>query len=513
MRENHDELEFDGTLNEAGTEYAEFRIDETVAGRYEVVEYLGGGSMSHVWKALDHETDPPLPVALKVLAPALAGSSSGMASLEREAFISLKLTHPNICRLYTFHLRGRPKFLVMEHVNGRTLKEVLEGYLGEGMPWEVLEPIACQVAEALDYAHTATYTDAKGRQIKGVLHRDIKPQNIMVTSEGEVKLMDFGIAREIQNTETQIGGHPSKTPPYASPEQFCGKPMTAASDIYSLAAVLYECLTGRQYVLPDGDMEDQILRRPFTAVGDLPAGVNEALSQGLARDPEARPPNAVVLVGSLAIAMAGGAADEDHGWAPVGFPGAADGEESEQAERDSERLTAEPEKGRPPSDHSGTGVKIDPDSVAAGALVSGDSGKGKPGGPQVRTKRRRTSKSAVGRLPRRTPRRTRHRLLGAFLLLTSVVGGVLAYDFMDLGYVAAAAVLAVLAQLACRNFALSLLVSLLGMSACAVARGVVHEQFLTVDVLVVPIGVLGAVPAAIVASLQRSQERMRRRGR
>ena len=278
------------TLDAARTIHADQLCEgKLLAGQYRILDKapLGSGGMGEVWKAEDTELGAV--VAIKVLPPVLARDRSAIAGLKREAAIGRQLTHRNICRLYSFHSDGDLKFIVMEYVAGQTLAELLSDREDRKLSWKELEPIVRQVAEALDFAHGATYTDASGRQVTGVLHRDIKPQNIMVTSNGAAKLMDFGIAREIHNTMTQITGRTSQTPLYASPEQFRGEPMTAASDIYSFTAVLYECLAGRSLVSPHGDLRYQIMEKPFDSLSSQSATANAMLAAGLSDDPAKRP--------------------------------------------------------------------------------------------------------------------------------------------------------------------------------------------------------------------------------
>jgi formylglycine-generating enzyme required for sulfatase activity len=275
----------------------ELRLGKILAGQYRIISEgpLGAGGMGEVWKAED--TELGVAVAVKVLPAQLARDETAMANLRREALIGRQLSHPHICRLYGFHSDGRLKFIVMEYVEGKTLRQLLNERPEGKYTWEELEPIARQLGEALDYAHTVTYRSPDGRTVQGILHRDIKPQNIMVTAagpstgsagspqagSGQAKLMDFGIAREIHNSMTQVTGRTSQTPMYASPEQFRGERMTAASDIYSFTAVLYECLAGHPLVSPHGDLSWQILQREWEPLGDQSEAVNALLRAGLAR--------------------------------------------------------------------------------------------------------------------------------------------------------------------------------------------------------------------------------------
>jgi len=255
---------------------------------------IGTGGMGEIWKARDVDTGHA--VAIKALPRELAGNERATATLRREAKIGRQLSHPNICQLYSFHTDAEVDFVVMEFVNGRTLQEMLAARKGKPMAWSDLESIATQIASALDYAHNTTYTNADGRTIRGVLHGDIKPGNIMITPGGTAKLMDFGIAREIHDAMPHPPAETSQTPIYASPEQFSGMPLTPASDVYSLANVLYECLTGHRLVLAEGNVQYQVLHHPLRPLRNQTLDVNAALAAGLAKDPADRPASATALV-------------------------------------------------------------------------------------------------------------------------------------------------------------------------------------------------------------------------
>jgi len=287
----------DDTLDREKTIFGDQLFDgQLLARQYRIIgnEPLGSGGMGEVWKATDIELGTS--IAIKVLPPVMARDKEAIENLKHEAMIGQQLTHPNICRLYGFHTEGNLKFIVMEYINGQTLKELLAQQEDRKLSWEELEPTALQVAAALDYAHNATYKDASGRMVKGVLHRDIKLANIMITEDDQAKLMDFGIAREIHNTMTQLTGRTSQTPMYASPEQFKGEQMTAASDIYSFTAVLYECLAGHPLVSPHGDLSYQILQREFEPLASQSQIINKALETGLSKKTQDRPNTAKGLV-------------------------------------------------------------------------------------------------------------------------------------------------------------------------------------------------------------------------
>jgi len=261
-------------------------VGKTLAGRYKIIDRLGVGGMGEVFKALDTELND-LPVAIKVLPPMLAANTRSVNRLRTEAAISLKLTHPNICRLHTFRVDGNVKFLVMEHLPGQTLEETLDETDDRRLPLAELLPIARNVAEALDFAHS---------QDPPILHRDIKPSNVMVTPGGVGKVLDFGIARELKDSMTRMTGKDtSGTLLYMSPEQFTGSTPSAASDIYSFAAMLYECLCGHAPFW-QGAIAHQLLNQAPVRLPGMPDHVNDALQAGLAKNSADRPASACELV-------------------------------------------------------------------------------------------------------------------------------------------------------------------------------------------------------------------------
>ncbi len=275
------------TLDGARTVHAgELCEGRVLAGRYRVGNRLGSGGMGEVWQAVDTELDD-MPVAIKVLPPMLARNPRSIKSLKREAAIALRLTHPRICRLHTFNADGDVKFLVMEYIQGQTLEELLDGKADRLMPLGELLPIARDVAEALDHAHSSS---------PPVLHRDIKPSNIMVTPDGHALVLDFGIARELKDSMTRVTGQEtSGTLLYMSPEQFSGKPPTEASDVYSFAATLYECLAGHPPFY-QGSIGHQLLHLEPPEIEDVSPHVNAAIRRGLAKDQQDRPTSAQGLV-------------------------------------------------------------------------------------------------------------------------------------------------------------------------------------------------------------------------
>jgi formylglycine-generating enzyme required for sulfatase activity/predicted Ser/Thr protein kinase len=262
-----------------------------LGGQYRILKKLGKGGMGVVYLAEDMEMDNRL-VAIKVLAPELSDNVRAVENLRREAITAINLNHPNIIRLYGFHSDGDMKYLVMEYVDGWTLEQKLaESQDGKLSVDEMLTVIE-KVAAALDYAHGRT---------PPVFHRDLKPSNIMIRKDGEVRLMDFGIAREMKDSYTSLTGKQdtSGTLPYMSPEQVRGKKPSAAMDIYSLGVVCYECLNGKPPFYR-GELTYQILHEPPDQLESVSLAVNEALGEALAKDASSRPATAGELVTMLA---------------------------------------------------------------------------------------------------------------------------------------------------------------------------------------------------------------------
>ncbi len=200
-------------------------IGETI-GHYRLLEKLGEGGMGVVYKAQDNLLNRP--VAVKTLNPALLGPE-GVARLLREAQATAQLTHPNIVAVYDVIEDGDTRLIVMEHVEGVTLRDLIP----LGIPRAV--DLAVQVCYALKYAHS-----------RGIIHRDIKPENLMVTASGTVKVLDFGLARSEGRTRLTQSGLIVGTVAYMAPEQVLGGTVDGRSDLYSLGCVLYEALTGRK---------------------------------------------------------------------------------------------------------------------------------------------------------------------------------------------------------------------------------------------------------------------------
>ena len=246
-----------------------------LAGRYRVVRQLGQGGMGSVWLAEDEKLDG-FKVAIKMLPSILVNNKRAYAQVKAEALVSLKLSHPNIATIRAFEEENGNPFLVMDYIAGRTLDDYLaeKGKLSEDETIRLLKPVAA----ALDYAHT-----------QGVVHRDVKPGNVMIRKDGTPFVLDFGIAREIQETMTRVTGKLSSgTLLYMSPEQLNGDAPKPAQDIYSFAAMAYECLTGRP-PFSRGQIEYQIEHDTPEALEPQFIKCGLGVMAGLAKSPEARP--------------------------------------------------------------------------------------------------------------------------------------------------------------------------------------------------------------------------------
>ena len=255
-----------------------------LAGRYRVVRQLGQGGMGSVWLAEDMKLDG-FKVAIKMLPSVLVNNKRAYAQVKAEALVSLKLSHPNIVTVRAFEEEGGSPFLVMDYIDGQTLDDYLaeKGKLTEEETVKLLKPVAA----ALDYAHG-----------QGVVHRDVKPGNVMIRKDGTPFVLDFGIAREIQETMTRVTGKLSSgTLLYMSPEQLNGDAPKPAQDIYSFAAMAYECLKGEP-PFSRGGVEDQIKHKTPEAL-DEDITIRLPVMAGLGKTPETRPATcaAVLSVG------------------------------------------------------------------------------------------------------------------------------------------------------------------------------------------------------------------------
>jgi len=275
-------------------------LEPTSIGRYEIRGELGQGSMGIVYEAFD-----PLlgrEIALKTIRP-LTGTADELATYEArffaEARAAARLSHPGIVIVHDVGRdpEGGMLFIALERLRGRTLAERLRGETP--LPWREALAILFRLAQALDHAHR-----------NGVVHRDVKPENVMLLPDGEPKLMDFGIAKLDAGSQT-AAGQVFGTPRYMSPEQACAQPVDARSDIFSLGAVAYLALTGRQAF--DAPSVPAILSRilrdeaepPSRHVPGLPPALDSVLARALAKAPETRYQSGRALAEDLEDVLAG----------------------------------------------------------------------------------------------------------------------------------------------------------------------------------------------------------------
>jgi tRNA A-37 threonylcarbamoyl transferase component Bud32 len=278
-----------------------FDLSGTTLGKYRLIEKVGQGGMAQVYKAYQPDLDRY--VAVKVLHPHLIGDDDFAARFRREARAVAALEHPHIVRVYDFDTEGGVAFLVMENLQGSSLKTVLRDLdcQGEKMALEEVSRIVGAIADALDYAHR-----------RGLVHRDVKPSNVILANGGRPVLTDFGIARIVEGSTaiTESGGTLG-TPAYMSPEQCKGETGDARSDIYALGVLLYQLCTGR--VPFDADTPYAVILKHISAPlpsprsqrPDLPEAVERVILKAMAKEPDDRFQTAGEMGRALQAAVVG----------------------------------------------------------------------------------------------------------------------------------------------------------------------------------------------------------------
>ena len=245
------------------------RLDQRLKGRYRVEALIASGGMSDVYRAVDENLEragsSDCHVAVKILRQALTHDTDAVSMLAREAARSMRLAHPNIIRVKDLEQDGDTWFIVMELLEGEPLSRLIQRHRPRGLPWKGCRWIIRQVQDALRYSHG-----------QGIVHADLKPSNVFLTRDGQVKLLDFGVARALkpqrqmedylaprQQDETRMFGY---TPAYASPSLMAGNEPTARDDLYALACITYELVSTRhpfdRRELTDAERASYPLKRP-----------------------------------------------------------------------------------------------------------------------------------------------------------------------------------------------------------------------------------------------------------
>lgn len=289
---------------------------EVLSGRYELVEVVGRGGMGEVFRAVDRRLGRV--VAIKVLPRHLLGDEAATRRFRREAQLAASMDHPDTVTVHDVVKEPDVEAIVMEFVPGRTLADLLHD---EGpLPWDEALALAARVGDALHAAHQ-----------RGLVHRDVKPSNVLLGDGDVVKVTDFGIARAIHSHHT-VTGTVYGSVPYLSPEQAVGDPTDARSDVYGLGCLVYELVTGRPPYIGDdavGTVYQHLHAQPVPPSErdpDLPRVVDDVVLPALERDPSRRYTSAASFAEALRDAVAGRAptrplpppVGSGHGQPPVG---------------------------------------------------------------------------------------------------------------------------------------------------------------------------------------------------
>jgi eukaryotic-like serine/threonine-protein kinase len=252
---------------------------DVLADRYEILQLLGQGGMGAVYKAMDRELGRP--VAMKLIRPELAANPAILARFKQELLLAHQVTHKNVIRIYDLGDADGVKFITMEFVEGQDLRELIEEKK-KFSPEEAVE-IMQQVCRALEAAHTV-----------GVIHRDLKPQNIMRDKAGRILVMDFGLARTVEGGSMTQTGALVGTMDYMSPEQALAKDLDQRSDLFTVGLIFYELLTGKMPFKSDSVLASLIKRTQERAVPvsehdeSIPSSLTIIVSKCMERDPTHR---------------------------------------------------------------------------------------------------------------------------------------------------------------------------------------------------------------------------------
>jgi len=266
-----------------------------LGNRYEIIEKIGNGGMAMVYKAKDQVLNRY--IAVKILRDEFTTDQEFIKRFEAEAQSAASITHPNIVSVYDVGKENNLYYIVMELIQGKTLKEIIVEE-GGPLPWKWSVNIASQIASALEVAHK-----------NNIVHRDIKPHNIIITEDGAAKVTDFGIAKAVSNSTITAFGTTIGSVHYFSPEHARGGYTDAKSDIYSLGVVMYEMLTGR--VPFDADTPVSIALKhmqeepiaPIELNNKIPQSVNDIILKAMRKDKNLRYENATLMLNDLKRAL------------------------------------------------------------------------------------------------------------------------------------------------------------------------------------------------------------------
>ena len=261
-----------------------------IGQRYELFGAMAAGGTATVHLGRLHGTAGFMkPIAIKRLHPHLAADPILRTILVEEARLVSRISHPNVVAVHDIVEDDGELFLVLEYVHGATISELTKG----GERWAPATAIAV-MRDALTGLHAAHHARDASGALLGLVHRDVSPRNVIVTTDGIAKVLDFGIAKARARQGTTRDGHVRGSLPYMAPEQLADEPLTSRTDVYGAAVVLWEMLTGARLFTGDTDAAivkrilDHDVRGPSTVVEELPRALDAVLLRGLARDPEHR---------------------------------------------------------------------------------------------------------------------------------------------------------------------------------------------------------------------------------
>ncbi|MBQ7008735.1 MAG: serine/threonine protein kinase, partial [Ruminococcus sp.] len=254
-------------------------IGKKLDGRYEITELIGVGGMADVYKGTDIIDNKP--VAIKILKKEFAENEEFLRRFRNESKAIAVLSHPNIVRIYDVGFSDKIQYIIMEYIDGITLKEYIEEE--KVLSWKDTVHFVIQILRALQHAHD-----------KGLVHRDIKPQNIMMFTDGTIKVMDFGIAKFAREEGKTATDQAIGSVHYISPEQAKGDVTDERSDIYSVGVMLYEMLTGKKPFDSENPVSIAVMHmhdtpeRPKAVNPDIPDGLEEIILKAMEKSPSER---------------------------------------------------------------------------------------------------------------------------------------------------------------------------------------------------------------------------------